>query len=229
MVPLLRQLRADGQIRAVARFWIVNGIACDATPQACRTLAARGEVAFIYRQRGPVLQHVRLAAGRRRQPGAGEQDRSEQQKQVYEQVLAQWKDDSSEPLSTEGVQIPWNLKRIQADAAWGQEKATGRGVVVALCDTGLMTAPALVRALWRNPKEKLNGRDDDANGYVDDLFGYDFAARSYYALGDAARMPHGSMCGGIVAGRPLNDKKIITGVAPRARLMVLRGMGYLKA
>ena len=51
MVPLLRQLRADGQIRAVARFWIVNGIACDATPQACRTLAARGEVAIIYRQR----------------------------------------------------------------------------------------------------------------------------------------------------------------------------------
>jgi subtilisin family serine protease len=36
------------------------------------------------------------------------------------------------------------------------------------------------------------------------------------------------MCAGIVAGRPLNGKKMVTGVAPRARLMVLRGMGYLK-
>jgi subtilisin family serine protease len=92
-----------------------------------------------------------------------------------------------------------------------------------------MIAPALVRALWKNPKEELNGKDDDGNGYVDDLFGYDFAARSFYALGDSAQLPHGSMCAGIIAGRPLNEKKLITGIAPRARLMVLRGMGYLKA
>jgi len=233
MVPLLRRLRADGQIGAIARFWIVNGFACDATPAACRKLAACDGVAFVYLQRGPVRQHLRLAgrlaAARRKQLLASRQERAKQQKQVYEQVLSQWKDDTNEPLNTEGLEIPWNLRRIGADAAWRKEKATGRGVVVALCDSGLMVAPALVRALWRNPKEKLNGKDDDANGYVDDLFGYDFAARSYYALGDSARMTHGSMCGGIVAGRPINDKRIITGVAPRARLMVLRGMGYLKA
>ena len=52
---------------------------------------------------------------------------------------------------------------------------------------------------------------------------------SWYALGDGAAMTHGSMCGGIMAGRPINKKNLATGVAPRARLMVLRGMGHLKS
>lgn len=58
---------------------------------------------------------------------------------------------------------------------------------------------------------------------VDGLFGWDFGRDSWYVLGDGPMMTHGSMCAGIVAGRPLNSKKLITGVAPRARLMVLRG------
>jgi subtilisin family serine protease len=95
--------------------------------------------------------------------------------------------------------------------------------------SGMMIAPSLVRALWKNPREEHNGKDDDGNGYVDDLFGWDFGARSFYSLGDSAQLPHGSMCAGIVAGRPLNKKKIVTGIAPRSRVMPLRGMGYLKA
>jgi len=221
----LRELEAAKQVGSIERFWIVNGFACDATWAACRRLAEREAVAFVYMQRGPVRQHrpptFRLSAAQREQMLEG-------QRAVYRQVLEQWKDDTDEPFSAEGLEIPWNLERIGADAAW-REGATGKGVVVALCDTGLMVAPALVRALWRNPKEKLNGEDDDGNGYVDDLFGYDFASRSFYALGDRARLPHGSMCAGIVAGRPLNDRKLVTGVAPRARVMPLRGMGLLNA
>jgi subtilisin family serine protease len=216
----VERLTRNGQLKNVERFWIVNGFACEATGKACRQLAESEAVAFVYLQRGPITQHAKAAPG-----GIP----AEQQQKVYQQVLKEWKDDSDEALSLEGVEAPWNLQRIQADEVWKQEKVTGKGVVVALCDTGLMVAPALVRALWKNPKETLNGKDDDGNGYVDDLFGYDFAARSFYALGDSPQLQHGSMCGGIVAGRPLNEKKIITGVAPRARLMVLRGMGYLKA
>ena len=215
------ELTASGDVATVERFWIVNGFACDATAKACRRLAESDGVSFVYLQRGPVRQHRRAGP----QPTAA---RLEQMRAVYRQVLEQWRDDSDEPFDATGLEIPWNLKRIGAVAAWA-DGATGKGAVVALCDTGLMVAPALVRALWKNPREELNGKDDDGNGYVDDLFGYDFASRSFYALGDSATMPHGSMCGGIVAGRPLNDRKIITGVAPRARLMMLRGMGFLKA
>ena len=226
VAEVVQKLEKDGQIAGVERFWIVNGFACDATAKACRQLAESDAVSFVYLQRGPVRQHSGRAA---RFLAARQKQFAEHYRKVYQQVLKEWKDDSAEPFSPEGLEIPWNLKRIQADAAWREEKATGKGVVVALCDTGLMVAPALVRALWKNPGETLNGKDDDGNGYVDDLFGYDFAARSFYALGDHARMPHGSMCGGIVAGRPLNDRKLITGIAPRARLMMLRGMGFLKA
>lgn len=218
----VEKLEADGEVESVERYWIVNGFACRASGKACRQLAKHETVSFIYRQRLPNVplhfRPVQLAAAP-----------NEQQKAVYASVLEAWKDDSDEPLTIEGFEIPWNIKRIKADEAWTKEKATGKGVVIALCDTGLMVAPSLVRALWRNPQEKLNGKDDDGNGYIDDVFGYDFSSQSWYALGDGAQMTHGSMCGGIIAGRPLNKKKLITGVAPRARLMVLRGMGYLKA
>ncbi len=207
---LVDELTQEEEIRQGERFWIVNGFACDASPAACRRLAESEAVAFVYLQRGPVRQHkmpVRRMGIRRPGPSA------QQQKQVYEHVLADWRDDSNEPFSADGLEIPWNLKRIQADAAWRDEKITGKGVVIALCDSGLMVAPPLVRALWRNPKEEINGQDDDNNGYVDDIFGYDFAARSFYSLGDGPLITHGSMCGGIMAGRP-SSKKLITGVAP---------------
>lgn len=224
--PLVDDLTKDGELRGAERFWIVNGFACEATPAACRRLADSEAVSFVYLQRGPLRQHKQAA---RVQPLAARRGPTdEQKKQVYEQVLTDWHDDTDDPFSAEGLTIPWNLKRVQADVAWRQEGATGKGVVIALCDTGLMVAPPLVRALWRNADEELNGKDDDGNGYVDDLFGYDFTADSFYALGDGGFITHGSMCGGIMAGRP-SKSKLITGVAPRARLMVLRGMGYLKA
>jgi subtilisin family serine protease len=222
----IEKLREAGQVHDVERFWIVNGLACRASVKACRQLAGLEEVSFVYLQRGPVLQHAESPArGAAAQPGLS----LDQQKQIYKQVLDQWKDDSNEPFSSEGLDIPWNLRRIRADAAWREEHVAGKGVVVALCDSGLMVAPPLLQALWKNPGEKLNGQDDDGNGYVDDLFGYDFAARSFYALGDSGPISHGSICAGIIAGRPEPKSRIITGVAPRARLMVLRGMGYLKS
>lgn len=48
-------------------------------------------------------------------------------------------------------------------------------IVVGVIDTGVDTAAVdLKDALWRNEKEILNGKDDDHNGYVDDLHGWNF-------------------------------------------------------
>ena len=50
-----------------------------------------------------------------------------------------------------------------------------RTVVVAVIDGGVDTAHVGLKAnLWMNPRETANGRDDDANGYVDDRFGWNF-------------------------------------------------------
>ena len=219
----VKKLQSDGSISQLQQYWIVNGFACRADAAACKSLAKLAEVSFVYRQRMPQAAPLHKRRVRAVPP------RIEQNwKNVYQQVIKDWKDDSKDPLVLDGCQIPWNVKRIKADQAWTKEGATGKGVVVALCDSGLMVTPSLVQALWRNPKEKLNGKDDDNNGFVDDLFGFDFNRNHWYALGDGPRITHGSMCGGIVAGRSLNKKKLLTGIAPRARLMMLRGMGFLR-
>ena len=213
-------LEKAGRVADVERYWVVNGFACRASGSACRELAALGEVGFVYKQRGLLQQKRTLKA---------DVDVAAPLRAIFRRVADGWRDDSDDPLSTRGLDVSWNLKAIGAEAAWSDEKATGKGVVVALLDTGMMVAPALTQALWKNPKEELNGRDDDGNGYVDDLFGYDFAHDNYYCLGDEEDNPHGSMCAGVLAGRPVNGRKLMTGVAPRARLMVLRGFGHLKA
>src|SRR5438105_6138645 len=55
-------------------------------------------------------------------------------------------------------------------------KQPARTVLVAVIDGGIDTAHVDLRAnLWTNPKEVAgNGRDDDNNGYVDDLHGWNF-------------------------------------------------------
>lgn len=209
-------------VEQVRRYWIVNGFACRATGAACTALAKLPEVAFIYLQKGGARQE-------RVERPAASAARAAQTRAVYGQVLSEWKDDSSQPFSTEGLSIPWNVARVRADAAWKQERVWGQGVTVALLDSGLLVTPSLSAALWKNPREQLNQKDDDGNGLVDDIFGYDFGADSFYAIGDGARRTHGSMCGGIIAGRPLNTRKLATGIAPRSRLMVLRGTGLLRS
>jgi len=220
--PAIKRLTDDGAVRRVARYWVVNGFACEATGDACRVLAEDPHVGFVYLQRLPIPQqdvtHPALP-----------QAVLDRYRKVYDGVLAEWTNDDEQAVTADGFDVPWNVKRLKADRAWIDEVATGRGVVVAMCDSGLMVTTSLTRALWRNPDEPFNGKDDDANGYADDLFGWDFARDSWYCLGDGPVVTHGSMCGGIVAGRPANTRRLITGVAPRARLMILRGAGYLKA
>lgn len=78
---------------------------------------------------------------------------------------AQW------ALGGEGVSGPG----LHAAAAWGVTTGS-RSVVVAVIDSGIdFTHPDLAANIWTNPLEVAgNGRDDDGNGYVDDVHGWDF-------------------------------------------------------
>lgn len=70
----------------------------------------------------------------------------------------------------------WGMANIKAPAAW--EITTGsQETVVAIIDTGIdRNHPDLQCNLWTNPGELAgNGLDDDRNGYVDDVYGWDFA------------------------------------------------------
>lgn len=72
---------------------------------------------------------------------------------------------------------PWYVDAIKADIAWTQMRAIKQSVV-AIVDSGVdMNHPALKDNLWTNPLEVADGKDNDGNGYVDDLHGWDFVDR----------------------------------------------------
>jgi len=108
---------------------------------------------------------------------------------------------------------------INATRAW--DITTGsRNVVVAVIDSGIdLTHPDLAGNLWTNPGEIAgNGIDDDRNGFVDDIHGWNFVDNNAN-LQDG--YGHGTHVAGII-GAVGNDGVGVTGVAWRVSLMVLR-------
>lgn len=92
--------------------------------------------------------------------------------------------------------------------------------VVAVIDTGIdYTHPDLAGNLWANPGEiAANAADDDGNGYVDDVIGFDFVG----AIGDPADSgDHGTHVAGTIAAVGGNGVGLI-GVDSEAQIMALK-------
>ncbi len=112
----------------------------------------------------------------------------------------------------------WHFRAIKADLAW--DLSFGSPVTVAVLDTGVMVEHEdLAPNIWQNPGEiPGNGIDDDGNGLIDDVNGWDFA---YNDADITDRYGHGTNCAGIV-GAVQDNLLGVTGVAPRAKIMVLK-------
>ena len=115
------------------------------------------------------------------------------------------------------------LSRLQVERAW--DVTTGRSdIVIAVLDTGVeMSHPDLATGIWTNPGEiPGNGLDDDGNGFVDDVHGWDFADEDNDPSDDYW---HGTHVAGIAAART-NNATGIAGMAGSATIMpvdVFRG------
>ena len=86
---------------------------------------------------------------------------------------------------------------INAEEAWAVYNGGDRDVIVATIDTGIdYTHEDLQNALWINPGEIAgNSIDDDGNGYVDDVYGWNFYNnnnRTYVSSNDDAHGTHGA-------------------------------------
>ncbi|HDL86167.1 MAG TPA: hypothetical protein ENH11_07585 [Candidatus Acetothermia bacterium] len=117
--------------------------------------------------------------------------------------------------------LSWGIERIQAPQAW--TRTTGsKNVVVAVIDSGIdTTVPQLQGKIWTNPGEiPGNGIDDDHNGYIDDVHGWDFRDNDNSSLVGTKIHWHGTFVAGIIAAQPGKDKA--AGVAPGVRIMDLR-------
>jgi len=121
-----------------------------------------------------------------------------------------------------------HLRQIKAPLAWNKTKESPE-VVIAILDTGVDTDhPDLKNNIWRNINEiPDNGVDDDGNGYIDDIKGWDFITDSAdpepkfeEGYTDVA-MHHGTLVAGVAAAEGGNTQGV-TGVTWRAKIMPLR-------
>ena len=108
---------------------------------------------------------------------------------------------------------------IDAPEAW--DITTGSSsVIVAVIDTGIdYLHPDLADNMWVNTGEiPDNGIDDDGNGYIDDVYGYDFVQDDGDPLDEHS---HGTHCAGTIAGRG-NNGLGVAGVNWQCQLMACR-------
>lgn len=126
------------------------------------------------------------------------------------------------------IKQAWGLKKSDAARAWKVTKGS-KSKIVAVIDTGAdVNHEDLSENIWINPGETgldakgrnkaTNGIDDDNNGYVDDIHGWNFVSNNN-DLSD--NHGHGTHIAGII-GAVAENKKGISGIAPEVSLMIIK-------
>jgi subtilisin family serine protease len=115
---------------------------------------------------------------------------------------------------------------IDAPEAW-ERQAGSSEAVIAVLDSGVdVTHPDLINSMWSNSGEiAANGVDDDGNGFIDDVHGWDFGEDDATLLETDEGVDgrdHGTHVAGIVAAE-MNNGIGVTGVCPGCELMILKG------
>ncbi|MCL4741195.1 MAG: S8 family serine peptidase [Phycisphaerales bacterium] len=114
--------------------------------------------------------------------------------------------------------IECGVSLMKAPQVWADGN-TGQGVVVGVIDTGTcLNHPDIVNQLWKNPGEiPGNGIDDDGNGFIDDVYGWNFENNNNNVNDNNF---HGSHVAGTVAGDGAQGTQC--GMAPDAQIMTLK-------
>lgn len=111
---------------------------------------------------------------------------------------------------------------IEAEEAWTITKGD-RNVKIAVIDTGVdYNHKDLVKNIMVNEAEKngVEGVDDDGNGYIDDIYGYDFANDDADPMDDHG---HGTHCAGVIGAS--HDTFGIAGVMNNVQILPIKFLG----
>jgi subtilisin family serine protease len=134
----------------------------------------------------------------------------------------------------------WFLDRIAAFDAW-RDRSSSPGIVVAVIDTGIqLDHEDLKDRIWTNPNEiPGNGVDDDRNGYIDDIHGWNFIAANNMPTAEFVAAPtrtcrarpgnrkyehHGTHVAGTI-GSTADNGVGGAGVTHDVRIMALKVLG----
>ena len=137
-------------------------------------------------------------------------------------------DEPSALFNDPAIKQAWGLKKSDAARAWAVTQGS-KDVIIAVIDTGIDVAHEdLKNNLWVNPGEdgtdskgrskRNNGIDDDQNGYIDDVHGWNFVSGNNKLTDNHG---HGTHIAGII-GAEASNKKGISGISPNVSLMVLK-------
>lgn len=126
------------------------------------------------------------------------------------------------PVADPEVSKMYGLSKIGAQQAWQTTSGSAK-VLIADIDTGIdYNHQDLINNLWHNPGEIAgDGIDNDGNGYIDDVIGWDFRDKDGRPFDDNS---HGSHTAGTIGATGGNGIGV-SGVAQQASIMALRFLG----
>ncbi|MBK1832148.1 S8 family serine peptidase [Verrucomicrobiaceae bacterium R5-34] len=140
------------------------------------------------------------------------------------------------PTEPSYQQIPWYVTQLQADHVWKEFGAAGQGTLNVIHDKNFIFSDHLNRTVYRNPGETPNnGIDDDGNGYIDDVHGYNFDRQStvlytrpFHGNPKNRTILHGTSCATIVSGAAALSGAPQYGVAPLSRWAGVINLGGIE-
>jgi subtilisin family serine protease len=120
----------------------------------------------------------------------------------------------------------WEHNAIDSKLAWGEYYGQNNVVLAIVDDAVLLSHEDLKDNIWVNPGEIPNNNiDDDKNGYVDDINGWDAADRDNDpnppANATSSHFSHGTHCAGTAGARTDNGKGIAS-LAGKAKIMAVK-------
>ncbi len=210
LLDYLERMERLDKVTDITTLWIVNAVNAQVSKQVVTALSMRDDIEWIgYNKTVFALSALLSNESKARSPM------------------------ESNPLAGSGGKTvhaasdtAWGVKWIDAPSAWNMGYR-GRNVLVAIIDTGIWYQhPDLEKRIWNNYDEiPGDGIDNDNNGYIDDIHGYDFNNNDPDPTENG--IGHGTHVSGTVAGD--GSGGTLTGVAPEATLMgckILDDWGY---